>query len=85
VQFHEPVNIGNPEELSMLQLAKECIELAGSSSSIIFKNLPEDDPKVRQPNISRANKLLGWTPVVSRQEGLKKTIEFFKKQILLGL
>lgn len=82
VHYHEPVNIGNPEEISMLRLAQECIEMTGSHSTIIFKDLPEDDPKIRQPDISRAIELLGWKPVVQRREGLKKTIEFFKKQIL---
>jgi dTDP-glucose 4,6-dehydratase len=82
VQYHDPVNIGNPEELSMLDLAQECIELAGSHSTINFKDLPEDDPKIRQPNISRAIELFGWKPIVSRREGLKLTIEYFKKQLL---
>lgn len=80
--YPEPINIGNPEELSMLNLAQECIELTGSSSAIVFKDLPEDDPKIRQPNISLATKLLGWKPVVSRREGLIRTIEYFKKKIL---
>jgi dTDP-glucose 4,6-dehydratase len=73
-----PVNIGNPNELTMLELAQEIIELTGSKSKIIFKELPEDDPKIRQPDITRAKELLGWGPVVNRKEGLAKTIEYFR-------
>jgi dTDP-glucose 4,6-dehydratase len=74
----EPVNIGNPNELSMLELAEEVRELTGSSSEIVFKSLPEDDPKVRQPDITRAQTLLGWEPRVDRREGLMRTIEYFR-------
>jgi dTDP-glucose 4,6-dehydratase len=74
----EPVNIGNPNELSMLELAEEVRELTGSSSEIVFKSLPEDDPKVRQPDITRARTLLGWEPRVDRREGLMRTIEYFR-------
>jgi len=74
----DPVNIGNPEELTMLQLAEEIKEITGSKSKIIFKTLPEDDPKVRQPDITRANEKLGWEPRVPRREGLKRTMEYFK-------
>ena len=76
-----PVNIGNPDELSMLDLAKEIIDILGSESKIEFKELPEDDPKVRQPNITRARDILKWEPKVNRREGLEKTIEDFKKRI----
>ncbi len=76
-----PVNIGNPDELSMLDLAKEIIELTKSNSKIEFKPLPEDDPKIRQPDNSKAHKLLGWTPKVNRREGLIKTIEYFKQKL----
>lgn len=76
-----PVNIGNPDEITMLELAEEIIELTGSSSKIEFKELPEDDPKVRQPDITRAKSILGWEPKVQRREGLIKTIEDFRKRI----
>lgn len=74
---HEPVNIGNPAPINMLELAKEIINLTGSASSIAFKDLPSDDPKIRMPDISVAKKRLGWTPTVSRIDGLKRTIEYF--------
>ncbi len=77
----EPVNIGNPNELTMLQLAQEIIELTGSKSEIVFKELPSDDPKVRQPDISKAKEILKWSPTVDRREGLLKTIEDFKKRL----
>lgn len=77
----EPVNIGNPNELTMLQLAEEIIELTGSRSEIIFKELPSDDPKVRQPDITKAKEILNWSPKVDRKEGLIKTIEDFKKRL----
>lgn len=79
--INEPVNIGNPDELSMLQLAKEIIRLTNSTSKIVFTELPEDDPKVRQPNISKAKEKLGWEPQISRQVGLLKTIEYFKQKL----
>lgn len=75
----EPVNIGNPDEITMLQLAEEIKEITGSSSEIVFKPLPEDDPKVRQPNIEKAKRILGWEPRVHRREGLLKTMEYFKQ------
>lgn len=75
---NNPVNIGNPDEISMLNLAKEIIEISGSSSEIIFKSLPEDDPKVRQPDITKAKHILGWEPKVQRREGLLKTLEYFR-------
>lgn len=77
-----PMNIGNPEEITMLQLAKEIIELTGSKSKIVFKELPVDDPKVRQPDITKAKNILGWQPKVERKEGLKKTILYFKTKIV---
>lgn len=76
-----PINIGNPDELTMLQLAQEIIELTNSKSEIIFTELPEDDPKVRQPNITKAKELLGWEPKIDRKEGLKKTIDYFKMKL----
>jgi len=74
----EPVNIGNPDEISMLQLAQEILALTGSASPIVFRELPEDDPKIRQPNIDKARRVLGWEPRVQRKEGLLKTMEYFK-------
>ena len=75
---HEPVNMGNPAEITILQLAKEMLALTGSKSKIVFKPLPEDDPKIRQPDISKAKRILGWEPRVSREEGLRKTLTYFK-------
>lgn len=76
-----PMNIGNPEELSIAQLAQEIIDLTNSRSAIVFKPLPEDDPKVRQPDITKARTILNWEPKVHRNEGLRKTIEFFKTKM----
>ena len=75
---HEPVNMGNPAEITILQLAQEMLALTGSKSKIVFKPLPVDDPKIRQPDISKAKKVLGWEPKVSREEGLRKTLVYFK-------
>jgi dTDP-glucose 4,6-dehydratase len=76
-----PVNIGNPEEISMKELAEEIITLTGSRSKIIYKDLPVDDPKVRQPDITKAKTILGWKPLVMREEGLRKTIRYFETQL----
>lgn len=76
-----PVNIGNPDEISMLDLAKEILEISGSDSKIAFKDLPQDDPKVRQPDITRARDILDWEPHVQRREGLLKTLEYFKQAL----
>ena len=76
--FHETVNIGNPREMTIKQFAEEIIRIMGAKSSIEYKPLPEDDPKVRQPDISRAKKILGWQPKVEFEEGIKKTIEYFR-------
>jgi dTDP-glucose 4,6-dehydratase len=76
-----PVNIGNPQELTLLELAKRIIRLSGSRSEIVFRPLPEDDPKVRQPDITRAKALLGWEPRVDTDEGLKRTLEWFRARI----
>jgi len=73
-----PVNIGNPEEITILDFAKEIIKLTGTDQKIIFKPLPQDDPMQREPDISKAKKILNWEPKVSREEGMKKTFEFFK-------
>lgn len=77
----EPVNIGNPDEITILEFAEEVISLTGSSSKIVFEDLPADDPKVRQPDITRARNLLGWQPSVNRREGLKRTLDYFRQRI----
>ncbi len=74
----EPVNIGNPDELSMAELATEIVQLTGSKSTITFTELPMDDPKVRKPDITVATQSLGWQPTVSRTEGLRATIRYFR-------
>ena len=80
--YHLPVNIGNPDEISVHQLAEEIIALvANPDAYLIYKPLPEDDPKVRQPDITRAREILHWEPEVSRQDGLKKTLDYFKSVI----
>ena len=76
-----PVNIGNPHEISLLDFAKEIIALSGTPSKITFKPLPQDDPKQRQPDISRAKEVLGWEPKISRVQGLALTYEYFTKQL----
>ncbi len=73
-----PVNIGNPVEISLLSFAEEILKLTGAKSKIVFHPLPQDDPKQRRPDISKAKDILGWTPVIERSEGLKKTFDFFK-------
>jgi dTDP-glucose 4,6-dehydratase len=77
----EPVNLGNPEEITILDFAKEILQLTGSKSQIIFCPLPLNDPKVRQPDITKAKKALKWEPQVTLQEGLGKTLEYFKKKL----
>ena len=77
----EPLNIGNPHEMTLLELAKRIIRLAGSRSEIVFRPLPEDDPKVRQPDISRARALLGWEPRVDVEEGLRLTLDWFREKL----
>ena len=79
--YSDPVNIGNPDEITMLDLAKEVIEVLGSSSAIVFQELPEDDPKVRQPDITLARRILGWEPQVDRREGLKRTAAYFRHKL----
>lgn len=78
--FTGPVNLGNPEEYAILDLAKKIISMTGSKSKIVYKPLPSDDPAQRKPDITLAGQKLGWRPVVSVEEGLKKTIEYFKKK-----
>lgn len=77
-EYHLPVNIGNPDEITILQFAEEIIKLTGTNQKIITKPLPQDDPKQRQPNITKAQQLLGWEPKVARAEGLKITYDYFK-------
>jgi dTDP-glucose 4,6-dehydratase len=79
--FHDPVNLGNPNEVTILEFAKEILSLSGSQCTIDFKPLPQDDPKVRKPDITRARTLLGWEPVVDRHEGMKQTLEYFRGTI----
>ncbi|MEO7933644.1 MAG: UDP-glucuronic acid decarboxylase family protein [Chthoniobacterales bacterium] len=76
--FHEPVNIGNPGEMTIKQFAEKIIAYTGTESQISYHPLPVDDPKVRQPDITRARTILGWEPQVSFEDGIKKTIEFFR-------
>jgi dTDP-glucose 4,6-dehydratase len=78
---HEPVNIGNPHEMTLLEMAKLVVELTGSGSEIVFEALPVDDPQVRQPDITRARDLLGWEPEVDVREGLLKTIEYYTTRL----
>jgi dTDP-glucose 4,6-dehydratase len=80
--YHLPVNIGNPQEITLLELAKEIICLTGSSSKIVFHPLPVDDPKQRCPVITKAKELLGWEPKVERAEGLAKTIAYFRENLV---
>jgi len=77
-RVNEPVNVGNPDEISIVDLAKKIIRMTGSSSRIVNKALPVDDPKVRRPDITRAKKYLSWKPEISLEEGLGHTIEYFR-------
>ena len=78
----EPVNIGNPDETTILEFAEEIIEVTGSNSEIVYEELPDDDPQVRQPDISKAKRVLDWEPKVERKDGLIQTLDYFKKQVL---
>jgi dTDP-glucose 4,6-dehydratase len=82
--YHEPVNIGNPDEFTLLELAEAVQEVTGSSSEIVFEALPVDDPRQRQPDITLARELLGWSPEVSLREGLQRTIEQSGAEVLVG-
>jgi dTDP-glucose 4,6-dehydratase len=77
-EFHEPVNLGNPNEVSILDFAKEILKLSGSKSRIEFKPLPQDDPKVRRPDITRARTQLEWEPKVDRCDGMRQTMDYFR-------
>ena len=76
--YHLPVNIGNPNEISLKDFAEEIIRLTGTKQKIVYKPLPTDDPKQRKPDITRAGEVLGWSPKVNRAEGLKITYDYFK-------
>ena len=78
---NDPVNIGNPHEMTIEEIARAIIRLTGSASRIVYRPLPEDDPKVRQPDITRARTLLGWEPKVPLEEGLTRTLEYFRTQV----
>ena len=78
---HEPVNIGNPFEMTLLEMAQQVVEATGSRSEIVFEALPVDDPKVRQPDITRARDLLGWEPEIDLAAGLPRTVEYFTKTL----
>ena len=77
----DPVNIGNPDEITIKEFAEEIIEITGTGSSITYEELPEDDPQVRQPDISRAREILDWEPKVDRKEGLRRTLDYFQKKV----
>ncbi|MEZ6139096.1 MAG: UDP-glucuronic acid decarboxylase family protein [Zavarzinella sp.] len=79
--YHLPVNLGNPAEITILEFAQEILKLSGSSSGIEYKELPQDDPKVRKPDISRAKELLGWEPKIDRSEGLSRTLDYFRNKV----
>jgi len=79
--FHEPVNIGNPTEMTILDFAQKILALTGSSAQIVFKPLPVDDPRVRQPDISRAKRLLGWQPKVDFESGVREAIGYFRQKL----
>jgi nucleoside-diphosphate-sugar epimerase len=79
--YHEPVNLGNPDEVTILEFAREILALSGSKSQIAFKPLPADDPRVRKPDISRAREWLGWQPRIPRQEGLRRTLAYFQHKV----
>jgi dTDP-glucose 4,6-dehydratase len=78
---NDPVNVGNPREMTLEDLARTIIRMTGASSKIVYRPLPEDDPKVRQPDITRAKTLLGWEPKVALEQGLETTIAYFRTKI----
>ena len=79
--FHEPVNLGNPREMTINQFADEIIRITGTKSTIEYRPLPVDDPRVRQPDIARAKEVLGWQPRVDFEQGIKATIEYFRESL----
>jgi dTDP-glucose 4,6-dehydratase len=82
--YSDPVNIGNPAEFTVAQLAELVVELTGSAAGVVYQPLPEDDPKVRQPDIGLARELLGWEPRIGLREGLERTIQYFSGIVKLG-
>ena len=79
-----PVNIGNPHEMTILEFAEKVIGITGARSQITFEDLPQDDPQVRQPDITKARELLGWEPAVDLDEGLRRTLDYFRQRIKIG-
>ena len=77
----EPTNIGNPQEVSIKKFAEEVVALTGSASTLTFQDLPSDDPKVRQPDIAKARRVLGWEPTVDRADGLARTLNYFRERV----
>jgi dTDP-glucose 4,6-dehydratase len=82
--YHNPVNVGNPNEFTLLQLAETVIEVTGSRSEIVYEALPTDDPQVRQPDITLAREILGWSPEIELREGLERTIAQAGAETLIG-
>src|SRR5438445_272996 len=80
--LHDPVNLGNPGEFTIKQLAEEVMRMCGSNASVKYLPLPQDDPKQRQPNITRAEELLGWRPAIALREGLEKTVAYFRNRVM---
>jgi dTDP-glucose 4,6-dehydratase len=80
-EYPYPVNIGNPSEMTIREFAERVVELTGSRSKLTFHELPEDDPKVRQPDISKARELLDWEPKVKLEEGLERTLAWFRPRV----
>lgn len=83
-EIYEPINLGNPTPITMLQLAEEIIQLTNSNSKLVFKELPSDDPKDREPDITKARTLLDWNPNISRSVGLARTIEDLRDQLSIA-
>ncbi len=84
-ELHEPVNLGNPGEFTIKQLAEEVVRICGSESGVTYMPLPQDDPRQRKPDIKRAQELLGWNPTIALREGLEKTIAYFRERMATGL
>jgi len=80
-KVNDPVNIGNPHEMTIEEIARTIIRMSGSKSKLVYRPLPVDDPKVRQPDITRARTLLGWEPKVGLEEGLTKTLDYFRRKV----
>jgi len=76
-----PTNIGNPHEMTIVEFARKVLEVTGSSSEIVFHDLPQDDPKVRQPDISKAKRVLSWAPQVEIEEGLRRSLPYFRERV----